>query len=301
MSPPATGCRQWDIKEDKDSFKIVADIPGGSQRYRGAHGKRYADDPGREESEKKDEREGYKRRAHPRQFYRRFSLPDTADANKISAKSNHGVLEVTIGKQEKASAAPISVNSRPLNAAMRRPGCHRATLISRQQASIDGLQRLLCGDGRGARGDAGRDRVPTAAGAQISPGRQQEADERRFKLISERGLWSLRIPELRAAYDQLAGLARAGQEFRPPGWDAGSEFSGGGSGSAGRGGFGFLREPVRTGWQFPQCRLHLRGGRVSGRGETIMPGSRSALEDAFNGATLGLAAYPGIRCTWPTQ
>ena len=44
-------------------------------------------------------------------FYRRFSLPDTADADKISAKSRHGVLEITIPKQEKVQPRKISVDS----------------------------------------------------------------------------------------------------------------------------------------------------------------------------------------------
>ena len=35
-------------------------------------------------------------------FQRRFRLPDAIDADKISAKSNNGVLEVRVPKQEKA-------------------------------------------------------------------------------------------------------------------------------------------------------------------------------------------------------
>ncbi|HPE78672.1 MAG: Hsp20/alpha crystallin family protein [Gammaproteobacteria bacterium] len=102
-----------DIKEDKDSFKIVADIPGVDPKDIEVHMENgMLTIKGEKESEKKDEREGYKRveRTYG-SFYRRFSLPDTADANKISAKSNHGVLEVTIGKQEKAQPRKISVNS----------------------------------------------------------------------------------------------------------------------------------------------------------------------------------------------
>ena len=44
-------------------------------------------------------------------FYRRFSLPDSADPEKITAKSNHGVLEVRIAKQEKVQPRKISVDS----------------------------------------------------------------------------------------------------------------------------------------------------------------------------------------------
>ena len=57
-------------------------------------------------------KEGYKRVERQwGSFYRRFSLPDSADAEKINAKSKNGVLEITIPKQEKAPARKISVES----------------------------------------------------------------------------------------------------------------------------------------------------------------------------------------------
>ena len=42
-------------------------------------------------------------------FLRRFSLPDTADGESISAESRLGVLAVSIPKQEKPEARKISV------------------------------------------------------------------------------------------------------------------------------------------------------------------------------------------------
>ena len=42
-------------------------------------------------------------------FYRRFSLPDTANAEAISAASKHGVLEVVIPKQEAVQPKKINV------------------------------------------------------------------------------------------------------------------------------------------------------------------------------------------------
>jgi HSP20 family protein len=42
-------------------------------------------------------------------FYRRFVLPDTADAEHVSAKYTHGVLEVRIPKQPKALPRRIKV------------------------------------------------------------------------------------------------------------------------------------------------------------------------------------------------
>lgn len=43
-------------------------------------------------------------------FYRRFSLPDTADAERVEAKSNHGVLEITIPKKEQVQPKRIKVS-----------------------------------------------------------------------------------------------------------------------------------------------------------------------------------------------
>jgi HSP20 family protein len=60
----------------------------------------------------KTEKEGYKRveRTYG-SFYRRFSLPDTANAEAISAASKHGVLEVIIPKREAVQPKKISCNS----------------------------------------------------------------------------------------------------------------------------------------------------------------------------------------------
>ena len=102
-----------DIKEEKDGFVIIADIPGVDPKDIEVHMENgMLTIKGEKESEKKEEREGYKRveRSYG-SFYRRFSLPDTADAEKITARSNNGVLEVTIGKQEQVQPRKISVNS----------------------------------------------------------------------------------------------------------------------------------------------------------------------------------------------
>jgi HSP20 family protein len=102
-----------DIKEEKGSFVIVADIPGVDPKDIEVHMENgMLTIKGEKESEKKEEREGYKRVERSfGSFYRRFSLPDTADAEKISAKSNNGVLEVRIAKQEQVQPRKISVNS----------------------------------------------------------------------------------------------------------------------------------------------------------------------------------------------
>lgn len=100
-----------DIKEQDDSFVIVADIPGVDPKDIEVHMENgVLSIKGERESEKKEEKEGYKRveRSYG-SFYRRFSMPETADASKINAKSKNGVLEITIPKQEKEQPRKIEV------------------------------------------------------------------------------------------------------------------------------------------------------------------------------------------------
>ena len=100
-----------DIMEDDGAYTLFADLPGidpkdieidmeiGVLTIRGER-----------ENERKDEDDNFKRveRLYGR-FYRRFSLPDTADSDSISAKYNDGVLEVHIPKHEKAMPRRIEV------------------------------------------------------------------------------------------------------------------------------------------------------------------------------------------------
>ena len=92
---------------------LHADIPGVDPKDIDIH---MEDDmliiKGERESEKKTEQDGYKRveRAFG-SFYRRFNLPDTSNPEKISATNKHGVLEITIPKQEKGQSRKIEINS----------------------------------------------------------------------------------------------------------------------------------------------------------------------------------------------
>jgi HSP20 family protein len=44
-------------------------------------------------------------------FFRRFSLPDTADAENIAAQCRNGILEVSIPKQPEVQARRIEVHA----------------------------------------------------------------------------------------------------------------------------------------------------------------------------------------------
>lgn len=102
-----------DIKEDKECFTITADLPGVKGKDIEVHAENgMLTIRGERESEKKEQREGYKRieRSYG-SFFRRFTLPDTADTDKISARTDDGVLTVTIPKHQKVQPRKIEVQS----------------------------------------------------------------------------------------------------------------------------------------------------------------------------------------------
>lgn len=101
-----------DVKEMDKQYIIHADIPGVEAKdiditledgVLTIRGERQWQDEQQNESYKRVER------AYG-SFYRRFSLPDTADADSVQAKSTNGVLEIVIPKQEKALPRKIKVN-----------------------------------------------------------------------------------------------------------------------------------------------------------------------------------------------
>lgn len=100
-----------DIKEDDERFVIHADVPGVDPKDIDVQMENgVLSIKGERHSESAEEREGYKRVERVRgSFFRRFSLPDTADAEGISAKSEHGVLEIVIPKQKQVQPKRILV------------------------------------------------------------------------------------------------------------------------------------------------------------------------------------------------
>lgn len=101
-----------DIKEESGRYLLRADVPGvdpNDIEITMENG--VLTIKGERKHEQKEEREGYKRveRVYGT-FYRRFTLPDTADADKVSASSKNGVLEVSIPKQEKVQPRKIKVD-----------------------------------------------------------------------------------------------------------------------------------------------------------------------------------------------
>lgn len=102
-----------DIKEEPDKFLIEADLPGVKpEEIDITMEDGVLTIKGEKRTEAKTEKEGYKRveRTYG-SFHRRFSLPDTANPDAISAKSNLGVLEIVIPKREAVQPKKINVTS----------------------------------------------------------------------------------------------------------------------------------------------------------------------------------------------
>lgn len=100
-----------DIKEEDKQYLIKADIPGIDPKDININIEHNVlSIEGEREKEHKEQREGFMRYEREKgRFCRRISLPDSVDAEKISATSTHGVLEISIPKQSQRIAKKIEV------------------------------------------------------------------------------------------------------------------------------------------------------------------------------------------------
>lgn len=102
-----------DIREEGDCFIITADLPGVDPKAIDVHTENgMLVIKGERDLHKKEQRNGYKRieRVYG-SFFRRFTLPDTADVEHIAARSQNGVLEIRVPKHEKLQPRKISVQA----------------------------------------------------------------------------------------------------------------------------------------------------------------------------------------------
>jgi HSP20 family protein len=102
-----------DIKEEPNGFVIHADVPGVEPKdidvtlENGILTIR-----GQRRVEAREERDGYRRVERVSgQFFRRFSLPETAAPDGVQAKYSNGVLEVRIPKQQQVQPRRIKVDA----------------------------------------------------------------------------------------------------------------------------------------------------------------------------------------------
>ena len=101
-----------DIREERERFVIQADIPGVEPKDIEIHmEKGVLTLKGERKAEPKTETTQFTRieRAHGT-FHRRFALPDSANAEGITASGKNGVLEIVIPKRPETTARRISVN-----------------------------------------------------------------------------------------------------------------------------------------------------------------------------------------------
>lgn len=108
---------QWvprvDIKEQADRFVIFADLPGiDPQQVEVLMDKGILSIRGERRAEAADDNVRFSRveRAHG-SFHRRFALPDSADADGISASGRNGVLEISIPKKPETTPRRIEVGA----------------------------------------------------------------------------------------------------------------------------------------------------------------------------------------------
>lgn len=102
-----------DVQEDSSQYTITADLPGvDPEAIEVSLENGILTIRGERHGETEEERGSYKRveRIHG-SFFRRFTLPDTADAENVKAKSRNGVLAITIPKQAQGQPRKITVES----------------------------------------------------------------------------------------------------------------------------------------------------------------------------------------------
>jgi HSP20 family protein len=111
----AAATAEWapavDIKEEPERYVLLADLPGVSPSSINVSMENgILTLSGEKETEARTQREGYKRiERHYGSFHRRFSLPDSVDAEGISARCVNGVLEIAIPKKSLVQPKKIVV------------------------------------------------------------------------------------------------------------------------------------------------------------------------------------------------
>ena len=113
QSPVADWVPAVDIIEEKDRFVLRADVPGVKTEdievamdngILSVSGERHAIAPADDTGVQRIERATGR-------FLRRFTLPDTANAEGIAARTSNGILEVVIPKAPEIQARRITVEA----------------------------------------------------------------------------------------------------------------------------------------------------------------------------------------------
>jgi HSP20 family protein len=103
-----------DVKEEEQRFVVRADLPGVKpEDINITHENGILTLSGSREARSEEEQNGFRKveRVSGR-FYRRFTLPETANVEEIEATTDHGVLEISIPKQPEVQPRRIDVRVR---------------------------------------------------------------------------------------------------------------------------------------------------------------------------------------------
>lgn len=102
-----------DIREEASQFVLHADLPGLEPKdIEITLEKGELTIRGRRTLASRDEKNGFRRVERVSgEFYRRFTLPDTADSQAVKARFSNGVLEVAIPKQAQVLPRRINVEA----------------------------------------------------------------------------------------------------------------------------------------------------------------------------------------------
>lgn len=109
---PVTSYPDVDIIEDKESFRVKADLPGLDKkdiRVEVENGVLSISGEKKEEKIEKDKNHYYHFERSYGSFNRTFRLPDNVNTGHIDAKYANGVLELTLKKSETAKPKTIEV------------------------------------------------------------------------------------------------------------------------------------------------------------------------------------------------
>jgi HSP20 family protein len=100
-----------DVIERKDHFEITADIPGIDPKeiHLNVENGMLTIQGERKQQKEESGTSCYRSERSYGVFYRRFSLPDTADLEHIKAKGKNGVLEIIIPKSKNHVSQNIEI------------------------------------------------------------------------------------------------------------------------------------------------------------------------------------------------
>jgi len=110
--PDSSFVPRFDVKETKDAYLFKADVPGVKDEdvEIALTGNRLTISGHRQSEEHKEGDNIFTLERTYGSFSRAFTLPDTADSDKIKAEMKDGVLSITLPKRTEAQPRKVAIN-----------------------------------------------------------------------------------------------------------------------------------------------------------------------------------------------